>query len=48
MAKEKPKAPAGIKRFAAMLGVVAIVPKEQVEARVEALKQARAKRHKKK
>lgn len=44
MATEKPKPPPGIKKFAAMLGVVASAPKEVVESREAALKKARKKR----
>lgn len=40
MAKETPKTPAGIRRFKAMLEVVANVPKAEVEARIESLKKA--------
>lgn len=48
MDTEKPKAPAGIKRFTAALQVVASVPKEAVDARIEALKKAAKKRRGKK
>lgn len=48
MATDKPKAPPGINKFKAMLGVVASVQKADVDARVEALKKARKKRSGKK
>lgn len=48
MATEKPKTPPGINKFKAMLEQVASVPKKDVDARVEALKQKAKKRRGKK
>lgn len=46
MATEKPKTPEGIREFKKLLGIVATVPKELVDARVEHLRKARKKRRK--
>ena len=47
MATEQPKTPKGIREFKEILGIVASVPKELVDARVEHLKKARKKRRNK-
>lgn len=47
MATEKPKTPQGIREFKGLLGIVASVPKEEVDARVEHLKKVRKQRRNK-